>query len=369
MISPPKALRRLAGPGRTLALVLLLPLLSPVAAAPQLDDHRVTLASPPAVAQARRTLIGFVWGADGFPASRLPRVTRGVASPLPGLPNLARVDELATGVGAGGEGLAYHFIPARANGRLVIVHNGHTCTLDGLGVEAVIAALLEARYAVLAVFMPRIRPGDCQARPHDGLVLDPRNTPPAGSPLRYFLEPVAAAVNYARARPRVDGFPLYREIDMVGLSGGGWTTTVYAAIDPRIRVSVQVAGSIPLYSRVGGSVGDAEQLVEAFYRIAGYPDLYLMGAAEPGRRQLWVLNRRDDCCFGERADLFGDPAGRSWEAAMRDYEAAVSAGLRSLGPAGSFRLWIDDEAPSHMISPSTVREILAELERGRRARP
>lgn len=32
----------------------------------------------------------------------------------------------------------------------------------------------------------------------------------------------------------------------MGKSGGGWTTTVSAALDPRIRVSFPIAGSIPL---------------------------------------------------------------------------------------------------------------------------
>ena len=29
---------------------------------------------------------------------------------------------------------------------------------------------------------------------------------------------------------------------MIGLSGGGWTTAVEAAIDPRIKLSIPVAG-------------------------------------------------------------------------------------------------------------------------------
>src|SRR5205085_148225 len=90
-----------------------------------------------------------------------------------------------------------------------------------------------------------------------------------GSPMKFFLEPVAVCVNYALARDRK-----MRDVTMIGLSGGGWTTTLYAAVDTRVRLSIPVAGSLPLYLRWGGSVGDTEQFLESFYRIAGYPDLY-----------------------------------------------------------------------------------------------
>jgi len=120
-----------------------------------------------------------------------------------------------------------------------------------------------------------------------------------GSPMKFFLESTVAGLNYSKSRSRADHFPNYRAFHMVGLSGGGWTTTVYAAIDPTIRCSFPVAGSLPLYLRVGGSVGDREQLEPSFYGIAGYPDLYVLGAQGSGRRQVQILVRRDDCCFGE----------------------------------------------------------------------
>lgn len=58
-------------------------------------------------------------------------------------------------------------------------------------------------------------------------------------PLRFFIEPVILCVNYA---VNVLG---YKHVVLVGLSGGGWTTTVAAAIDPRIKLSIPIAGSVP----------------------------------------------------------------------------------------------------------------------------
>lgn len=141
---------------------------------------------------------------------------------------------------------------------------------------------------------------------------------------------------------------------MTGLSGGGWTTTVYAAVDPTIRSSFPVAGTIPLYLRSGGSVGDREQFEPEFYRIAGYPDFYVLGAE--GRKQVQILVRRDDCCFGQ-AQHDEKSAGMPYAEAMREYEGRVRTALEKIG-GGSFRLEIDEIAPSHMISHHAIERII-----------
>lgn len=56
---------------------------------------------------------------------------------------------------------------------------------------------------------------------------------------------------------------------MVGLSGGGWTTTDYSALDPRITLSLPVAGSLPLDVPIGRSGRDTEQYLAPFYDLAG----------------------------------------------------------------------------------------------------
>lgn len=125
-----------------------------------------------------------------------------------------------------------------------------------------IDTLLGEGYAILAAYMPHMRPEDCRTVPHAqmfDLAIQ------SGSPLKFFLEPVAISLNALKGR--------YKEVHMAGLSGGGWTTTIYAAVDPSIRCSFPVAGSIPLYLRTGGSVGDKEQYLDEFYSMASYPDL------------------------------------------------------------------------------------------------
>jgi len=109
-----------------------------------------------------------------------------------------------------------------------------------------------------------------------------------------------------------------------------------------------------LYLRTGGSVGDKEQYLDEFYRIAGYPDLYLLGAY--GRRQIQILNRRDDCCFGEAQHNMAHSV-LAYEPALRVYEKKVQ---EAVGPGGKFRLDIDDSAPRHMISAEAVRTMIRE---------
>ena len=331
----------------------------PVRGAERIQDREITIHSAIDVKAKRRALVQYLWGAQGIP-KRLPdAVLTNVTSPVKQLDDLARVDEIRIDMATGLQGLAYHFIPQHPNYQLVIVHHGHACTLDddpspvdvGYGLQRTIRALLTEGFGVLGVFMPHQRPGDCSDG-HDAMF--ELNT--TGSPLKYFLEPAAISLNYLKKRSRSDHFPKYRAFHMTGLSGGGWTTTIYAAIDPTIRCSFPVAGSIPLYLRTGGSLGDREQFESSFYSIAGYPDLYILGAQGHGRKQVQILVRLDDCCFGEAqhdAKLMGSP----YAEAMREYENRVQAGLKQAG-AGSFRLEIDETAPAHMISHHAIEQVL-----------
>jgi len=337
-------------------------------AATLIDDRAITVTSPRAVKEKRRELIHYIWGAGGFPDRRFPElISTNVPSPVGHLTNLARVDAFRVELAPALQGLAYHFIAQHPNRELVVVHHGHACTLDddpsprdvGYGLQRTVRLLLREGYGVLGVFMPHMRPGDCVGG-HDALF----QTNIVGSPMKWFLETTASSLNYLEARPRTSRFPNYRAFHMAGLSGGGWTATVYAAIDLRIRCSFPVAGTIPLYLRTGGSVGDREQTEPTFYSIAGYPDLYLLGASGPGRRQVQILVRRDDCCFGQ-AQHDEKRAGQNYADALRAYESRVRTALNQIG-SGSFRLEIDETAPSHMISHHAIEQImLPELRRAR----
>src|SRR5262245_16836539 len=339
------------------------------------DDRQISIASAEDVARKRQQLIDFIFGPSGLAAGRLPVVEKNDACPVRGLRGLARVDTLTIAMEADQKSYAHHFIPKRPNKRLVVLHHGHAPTFDdqpgpvdgGYGMQRTIDELLIEGYAVLAVYMPhivrfstRLSINDNGSISHDAMFQKIKVKD--GTVMKFFLEPLAVCLRYLKTKAAVDDFPLYEDFSMIGLSGGGRTTTVYAAIDPTIRLSLPVAGTIPLWLRSGGSVGDTEQTLSSFYQVAGYPDLYVLGSHGTWRKQVQILNRRDDCCFGENQHQ----GKLSYDDAVREYESQVRLALVKLGSKGAFRLEIDEAAPSHMISWNALASaILAELNGGR----
>ncbi|WP_292962056.1 hypothetical protein [Nitrobacter sp.] len=119
---------------------------------------------------------------------------------------------------------------------------------------------------------------------HDQLAL---LKPATGSPLKYFLGPALASLNYALSQRSYD------KIGALGISGGGWTTSMLAAIEPRIQRSYAVAGSVPMEFRSAVSEGDWEQRSVPF----SYLDVYAMSVADLGRKSFLFYNGKDPCCF------------------------------------------------------------------------
>jgi hypothetical protein len=83
---------------------------------------------------------------------------------------------------------------------------------------------------------------------------------------------------------------------MTGLSGGGWQTIVLSSLDPRVFVSIPVAGYSALISKLEhqDDRGDAEQVPADFLNGVDYPHLTAMRAPRP---TLLIHNAEDDCCF------------------------------------------------------------------------
>lgn len=322
----------------------------PLGAAP-VDDHQLSINSEADIVRLRQSLIRFVWGQEHLP-DRMPSNVSPADSPRPKMQNLERVESFAIEMECGQKTVAYHYIPRHGNGRLVLVHQGHDCDTGAAGVGDLIRDLVLNSYSVLAMNMPRCRAGDCSGdctTAHNEMFSSIHLS--KGNPLKFFLEPVTVSLNYLQSHA-VDGIR-YTHFSMVGLSGGGWTTTVYAAIDPRITLSLPVAGTLPLYLRNAGSMGDVEQTLPEFYHLVGYPNLYVLGAFGPGRKQVQILNERDDCCFGPAQHK--TPA--TFTEDVRGYERLVQQKLAGLG-AGAFRLEIDQVATAHMISRYAVSAII-----------
>lgn len=235
--------------------------------------------------------------------------------------------------------------PDEPNGELVIYSTGHAGETPDI--TETVDALVQAGYTVAVFDMPLtgVNPpvtlelpvyGTVTLRVHDHMKF--LDEVVEGSPIRYFIEPVIAYLN------AVDGE--YERVIMTGISGGGWATTLAAALDTRINISYPNAGTLPLsiFFATNVLLGDYEQSEPTLYAIAEYADMYVMGAA--GRRQVQLLNYHDTCCFrGDFSSL---------------YEAKVAEAAAKAG--GSFEVRIDMENLTHSLSPAALEFVLADLE-------
>jgi len=300
-----------------------------------------------------KALIKILWGKDGFPFGKLPdSVSNAISdSDFVSLKNLQRIDRLAVEMEAGFNSIVYHFIPEQENGSAAIYHQGHGGKFN-IGIST-IRAFLKRGYHVFAMSMPLLgmnrkpvvtteRFGKLIIHSHNQMIL---LEPKAGHPVKYFMEPVAVVTNYAQKFN-------FKQLIMTGLSGGGWTTTLYAAIDPRIDISYPVAGTLPHYLRArdfggSGSMGDYEQRAAEIYRAANYLELYIMGSYGKNRHQLQILNEFDACCFRGTGYL--------------TYLDSVRHRLLHLGQ-GSFNVFLDSTHRAHQISAEALNTIFNDLD-------
>lgn len=175
---------------------------------------------------------------------------------------------------------------------LVVFHNGHGttkgCPTFG-DTDGVADWLNQMGFDVAMVMMPFHDCNNQPSGPHDHAWF--KAFQDDGKPwVRFFLEPAINTINYAKV---VMG---YEKIVMMGLSGGGWSTTLVAAIDPRIVLSMPVAGSIPCDFR--HTSWDFEQFCDDDWaRVGNYTALYVLAALEADRASLQMLHEADPCCF------------------------------------------------------------------------
>jgi hypothetical protein len=320
----------------------------------------------------RDTLNKKIFGPAGFPYSILPNTyTSNVTSidHYAGFPyssimfpagNLDSIDRMAISVDANitnfpSQVKTYLFHPHNSNGKLFIYHAGHCAgvaisedvMVNGLGTDPglVIPQLIAAGYTVLAVpmFHYQFSPFDgyvCGYNRHDEFFADNLYTFPLG----YFFKPLAASLNQL-------GRSNYSAIYMCGLSGGGWATSVYPALDSSIQISVPVAGSWPMPLRqVFFTDGDSEQAYPPIYsQFLDYHELYTLACLAPARKMLQINNRLDPCCYNNAgAHVF--------------YVDSVNTALQ--GSGGVFRFYLDETINRHAISQRSMKLMLTFINGG-----
>jgi hypothetical protein len=304
----------------------------------------------------RAELVNFIWGSTGLPKGLPGKVEKAIQDErYADLDNLKQIDRLTVNMEWGLTSTAYHFVPKHSNRRLLIYHGGHDG--DFIIAKDLISFFLQNGFDVIGMSMPLEPPnnqpvveleniGNVQLAFHDQLKLLKMKS---GHPVQLLLTPVAVVLNYAQ--------PLgYESVFMTGVSGGGWTTTVYAALDPRITRSYPAAGTLPLHLREDrnrtnsaqrpADWGDYEQTIPELHSIANYLDLYILSSLGGQRKQLQIVNKYDPCCFNGEA--------------FRAYEDVVNERVRNLG-GGSFEVFLDTNNRPHSISPDAMNVILQDI--------
>lgn len=297
------------------------------------------------IASKRNTLINYVWKDNVLPTYLPTQIEQNISDPdFSNMENLKQIDKISVKMDHGIDSIAYLFLSENNNNKLVIYHQGH----DGgfVNGKKSIEFFLKNHYSVLAFSMPLYgmnsqpvvdleNEGKIKLISHNQLsYLDSERF----SSIKFFVEPIVVSLNYIDQNYKFDRY------SMIGISGGGWTTTLYSAIDTRITQSYSVAGSLPLYLRYTQSdMGDYEQTLPGLYRIANYLDLYTMAANGDDRKHVQIFNKYDPCCFANPA--------------IDTYVNAIQLTLTNLG-AGNFSVYIDDTHREHKISDHALQIIL-----------
>jgi len=298
------------------------------------------------IEQKRNFLTEFFWDVGSLQRvkdkSQLPEVESGISDfNYKDFQNLKRIDRLTVEMEYGINSVSYLFLPEQPNEKLILYHQGHGG--DFLLGKDTIKFFLDRNFTVFAMTMPLLgmnnQPvveidgiGKIKLNSHNQLRLLEAND---FNPMKLFLDPIQINLNFLEKEYN------FKQYSMIGLSGGGWTTVVYSAIDERISDSFSVAGSMPFYLRVDDrDMGDYEQRNIELYQNVNYLELYVLSAYGDGRKHIQIFNKNDPCCF----------SGNGYET----YEFVIKDKISQLGK-GNFQIFIDDTHTQHKISDHTLR--------------
>lgn len=311
-------------------------------------SNQINFINQSEISEKQTELINFIWNSNDLPLSYPDLIEKNFYdSRFNDIENLKQIDKISIFMENGFQSYSYLFIPEQSNGKLIIYHQGHSGGF--INGKNVIDKFVNSGFSVAAFSMPLIglnnQPtvqlenlGYVKFFKHNQFVLLDSDD---FSSMTYFFSPINIVLNHIDNNFSID------EYHMVGISGGGWTTTVYSAIDNRIIKSFSVADSLPFSLRnTIDDVGDYEQYNPKFYSIANYLELYIMSSFGENQTHIQIINEYDPCCF----------AGNF----QNSYPKLVDEFLLEHGP-GNFELITDDTHFEHKISDYSMKQILKNL--------
>tara|TARA_Y100001960_G_C14704307_1_gene843495 strand:+ start:549 stop:1658 length:1110 start_codon:yes stop_codon:yes gene_type:complete len=300
------------------------------------------------VDETRNNLNLFLWKDENLP-NRLPSNIENSFSDdrYFEIKNLESIKKITINMDYNINSIAYLFQPTIDNNKIIIYHQGHSG--DFFEGKSTIEYFLKKNYSVIAFSMPLLgmnnQPiiqhpqfGEIKMQSHNQLPLLKNSN---FSPIKFFVEPVIVALNYLEKHHNFDAYY------MIGISGGGWSTTLVSAIDDRVNQSYSIAGSYPIFLRSDPkNFGDYEQHDLDFYQVANYLDLYVMSSIGNDRKHIQIFNKFDPCCFDGDAFL-------SYEQEIKDIVNSFNDGF--------FEIYLDDTHKEHIISEHALEIIINEI--------
>jgi len=308
-------------------------------------DSLIEINSENDVFDKRKNLINFIWK-NTIPYSSLILIDKNIEDlRYSNFINLKSIDKLNIEMEYEINSTAYLFLPENSNNELIIYHQGHAG--DFIEGKDSIEFFINEGYSVLAMSMPLLgmnnNPiidldnfGKIKFTNHKQLrFLESSNF----SPIKFFVEPIGVSLNY------LDENFNFNAYHMLGISGGGWTTILFSALDDRISQSYSVAGSFPMFMRSDSkNIGDYEQIVPELYTIANYLELYILSSFGAERKLILVYNEFDSCCF----------SGNTYQ--KSPFKDMIENKITKIGP-GKFDIIIDEEQNKHIISDEIITKI------------
>lgn len=194
---------------------------------------------------------------------------------------------------------AYLFEPNTPNGKIVYYTDGHFTTATEGGHVPLLDSCLSRGYVVAYIPMLGYFGSTQYLTPISQIHTINPQAYISLHPMSHFYNGYVAIVNYCESHYSPS------ESIMMGLSGGGWATTVYSALDVRIDRIISMSGTQPSYVNWQTGFGDFEQgfsavspsIINSFYNESGgYLDIYTLCAYQ--RRYVQIQARYDPCCFG-----------------------------------------------------------------------
>ena len=195
-------------------------------------DSLISIKNTNDLEEKRNQLIQYTWKKNSLP-TKLPNSidTDIFDERFTTLSNLKQIDRLTIEMEHGLTSIVYIFSPENNNGDVILYHQGHSGGF--INGKSTIQEFLDNGFTVAAFSMPLIglnnQPiieleniGQVKLFKHNQFVfLESENF----SSMRYFFTPISVTLNHLTNNYSFENF------HMVGISGGGWTTTIYPALD------------------------------------------------------------------------------------------------------------------------------------------